>query len=380
MRTRKYHMKINEMRKVLDLPRLSNFSIEQIFTDIGLYDKILIDCSDLKAAPIYESGTQLDELVVGSDLKRFNEFLKFGYPISLPCASCKKEQAFRMQPYSTPRNQTVKTASSNHYNVFVDQFRYVPGKDELGIISGDPEIQEDYQNFVYQVAYDCRNALLNMEEVRREGKCQLDPQHHISVDFVMEDPLTDDELPSTDDSEFTDAVELQQRLKTCVILKKVGQYPSQADLQLYDARKYQRILGKKYIDYTIGCQLAACGIGAGALVYLRRIFEWMIEEKHKKCLSKPEWSEEAYEHMHVNEKAVALEKEGQKIIPDELYPIKGILYGAFSKGVHELSEEECRKLFPHFRLAIELILDQELAARDKAKKIAVLNQTITQVK
>ena len=373
-------MKLSDMKKVLTFPKLSNFSIEQIFTDIGLYDKILIDCSDLKVQPAYDNDAQLDELGVSPDIKRFNEFLTFGQSISLPCASCKKDQAFRMQPYSTPRNQTVKSASVKHFNVFEDQFRYVPGKNELGIISGDPEIQENYQLFVYRVARDCRDVLLNIEEIRREGKCQLDPQHHIFVDFVIEDPLVDDELPPVDDPKYTDAVELQQKLKTCVVLKKVGQYPSQADLQLYDARKYKNVLRNRYIDYTMGCQLAACGVGAGALVYLRRVFEWLIEEKHKECAKTPEWSEEAYEKMRVNERIDALENEGKKIIPDELSPIKGILYGALSKGVHEASEEECRKLFQPFRLAIEMILDEEIAAKERAKKIAELNQTITQMK
>ncbi|XME02198.1 hypothetical protein QYZ88_016215 [Lachnospiraceae bacterium C1.1] len=373
-------MKLSDMQKVLKLPKLSSFSIEQIFTDIGLYDRILIDCSDLKVQQIYYGDAQLDELVVSSDMKRFNEFLTFGQPISLPCASCMKDQAFRMQPYSTPRNQTVKAASVKHHNVFEDQFRYVPGKDELGVIFGDPDIQENYQIFIYRVARNCREALLIMDEIRREGKCQFDPQHHIFVDFVIEDPLIDDELPLIDDPKYTDAVELQQKLNTCVVLKKVGQYPSQADLQLYDARKYQNILRNRYTDYTMGCQLAACGVGAGALVYLRRVFEWLIEEKHKECAKKPGWSDEAYEKMRVNERIEALENEGKKIIPDELSPIKGILYGALSKGVHEVPEGECRKLFPSFRLAIELLLDEEIVSRERAKKIAELNKTITQMK
>ena len=130
----------------------------------------------------------------------------------------------------------------------------------------------------------------------------------------------------------------------------------------------------------MGCQLAACGVGAVALVYLRRVFEWLIEEKHKECAKKPGWSEEAYEKMRVNEKIETLENEGKKIIPDELSPIKGILYGALGKGVHEVPEEECRKLLPSFRLAIEMILDEEIAAKERVKKVAELNQTIAQMK
>ena len=53
-----------------------------------------------------------------------------------------------------------------------------------------------------------------------KGKCQLDPQHHIFVNSVIEDPLVDDELPPVDDPKYTDAVGLQQKLETCVVLKK----------------------------------------------------------------------------------------------------------------------------------------------------------------
>ena len=39
-----------------------------------------------------------------------------------------------------------------------------------------------------------------------------------------------------------------------------------------------------------------------------------------------------------------------------------------SKGIHELSEDECREMFPYIRAGIELILDDLLAERERKAK------------
>jgi len=43
-------------------------------------------------------------------------------------------------------------------------------------------------------------------------------------------------------------------------------------------------------------------------------------------------------------------------------------YGILSKGVHELTEQECLKYFPVVKTGIELILDEEIARRNTEKK------------
>lgn len=46
------------------------------------------------------------------------------------------------------------------------------------------------------------------------------------------------------------------------------------------------------------------------------------------------------------------------------------IYGILSKGIHELSEEECLEIFPIVKIGIELILDEkiELEERERKKK------------
>ena len=44
------------------------------------------------------------------------------------------------------------------------------------------------------------------------------------------------------------------------------------------------------------------------------------------------------------------------------------IYGILSKGIHELSEEECLEYFDIMRKSIELILDQRIEIQEKRRK------------
>jgi len=65
---------------------------------------------------------------------------------------------------------------------------------------------------------------------------------------------------------------------------KVGQFPSVADFQIPQAQAYRKILDEEqYKEFTRGIGLAAHGVGIGSFVYLRRVFENLIEEAHTKA-------------------------------------------------------------------------------------------------
>ena len=64
---------------------------------------------------------------------------------------------------------------------------------------------------------------------------------------------------------------------------KIGQYPSIAEISQPELKKYRAVLTKeKYAELNRGVGLIAHGVGIGAFVYLRRIFEDLIEEAHQK--------------------------------------------------------------------------------------------------
>jgi len=67
-------------------------------------------------------------------------------------------------------------------------------------------------------------------------------------------------------------------------LLKIGQWPSVADFQIPQAEKYRKILGEEeYKEFTRGIGIAAHGVGIGSFVYLRRVFENLIEEAQAKA-------------------------------------------------------------------------------------------------
>jgi len=159
-------------------------------------------------------------------------------------------------------------------------------------------------------------------------------------------------------------------------LIKIGQYPSLADLEATEIQKYRKVLSKeKYRELTRAIGLNASGVGVGAFVYLRRIFEDQLEDAKKVASNEPKWDEAQYESSRVDEKILILKKH----LPEFLVSNRKI-YGILSKGIHELSEDECKKYFNTVKLAIELILDEKLKKKedeDKIKKVSIELENIS---
>jgi hypothetical protein len=147
--------------------------------------------------------------------------------------------------------------------------------------------------------------------------------------------------------------------------EKVGQNPSLASLGEADLEKYRKILGNsKFKELSKGVGLAAHGVGIGSFVYLRRIFETLIEEAHLKATKKTDWDEDAFSKARMVEKIALLTLE----LPNFLVENKS-LYGLLSKGIHHLTEQECLEIFPTLKLGIELILDEKIEIQNRSEKI-----------
>lgn len=159
-------------------------------------------------------------------------------------------------------------------------------------------------------------------------------------------------------------------------ISKVGQYPSVADFHIGRVRKYGKILPKdKMREFTKAIGLAANGIGIGSFVYLRRIFEYLVFEAYKAAKDRnKEFDVDKFNTSRMNEKIQML----SGFLPDFLVENQSI-YGILSKGIHELSEEECKEYFSILRESIEMILDEKLEAHQKELKKASIRQTLSQI-
>ena len=157
------------------------------------------------------------------------------------------------------------------------------------------------------------------------------------------------------------------------VLQKIGQYPSIADLANPELQKYRTILGNEgFRELSRAVGLASHGVGVGAFVYLRRIFESLIQKARQEAATEQGWDDQAFEKDRVDEKILRL----KRYLPQYLVENRS-LYGIMSVGVHTLSEAKCLEAFPVVRVGIELILDEHLERVAREKKITAATKGIS---
>lgn len=158
-------------------------------------------------------------------------------------------------------------------------------------------------------------------------------------------------------------------------LIKIGQYHSIADLYSHEIGKYRKILGEvKYREFARAVGLVSHGVGIGAFVYLRRIFEDLIEEAHQKAISASSWDEDLYIRSRMSERISML----VDYLPSFLVENRG-LYSIMSTGIHDLTEDECKRYFDTVRVGIEMILDEKMEEERKREKREKARRAINKV-
>lgn len=147
-------------------------------------------------------------------------------------------------------------------------------------------------------------------------------------------------------------------------LIKVGQYPSVATIHIGRIKQYKSVLSESDLkEFTRAIGLAANGVGIGSFVYMRRIFEKLIWAAAQEAIAAGSIVESEFARLRMDEKIDNI----KVYLPDTLVELKE-MYGILSKGIHELSEEECLVYFDIIRNGIELILDDKLEHIRKAEK------------
>ena len=150
------------------------------------------------------------------------------------------------------------------------------------------------------------------------------------------------------------------------VITKIGQYPSIADLISPEIKKSGAVLSSRLIsDWQRAVGLRAHGIGAGSYVYLRRIIETMVNEASLLAIKEKKINQEDYSRSRWPEKIKML----SEYLPEYLVENSKV-YSVLSKGVHELSEEECAEYFDVMHTSIEIICEEKLAKLERDKKAA----------
>ena len=290
-------------------------SIDNVFGDFlvnkGLYDEIEITKDN-----IFELAD-----LVGGHVK-----------IDIYCPKCGESRVFscEMIPYYwyDEHNQEIKGRSLEEEIVSWQEIQNMDGTRFVG----DPEAPWTWTN--NSIENDTRLMVFKFF-------CAMDNTHHL--DYIV--------------------------LTYGNKMKKIGQYPSVADLSFPELKEYRKVMTKedeKELKRAIG--LFASGIGVGSFVYLRRIFERIIVTASRKAIEEGKIKEEEFGKAHVDEKIKMLAEYLSKSLANN-----PVFYGIISKGIHELSEEDCIEFFPVMQSFIMMILRQwEKIRRDEEeeKKLA----------
>ncbi len=159
-------------------------------------------------------------------------------------------------------------------------------------------------------------------------------------------------------------------------VSKVGQSPSLADLQTSDIKKYRKLLGNdRFLEFHRAIGLHAHGVGVGAFVYLRRIFEDLIAAARREAAKAPGWDQEAFARSRMDEKILLLKDHLPRFLVENR-----AMYSILSCAIHDLAEDDCRTYFEPVKGGIELILDEKLAQLEREAKTANTAKAITRIK
>lgn len=258
--------------------------------------------------------------------------------ISDYCKECKEERVFTMKPYiyfskdskgCSPHKLSQRLMEVQRENVI----KNTPSVGEVGSKENIAWEWKDWQN-------DDVSRILVFQFV-----CSMNEDHHL--DYIV--------------------------LTTDTSMMKIGQYPSVADMTFPKLDAYKHVISKedrKELGTAIG--LFASGVGAGSYVYLRRILERIIYKA--KETAGDTVNDEKFEQAKMAERIKMLEG----YLPETLTK-NTIIYGILSKGIHELSEEECLRYFPVVKECIYQILGMWESERKKQADEAGLNKALNAI-
>lgn len=377
------------LEKALSLPHLSSYNRSTVITELGLYEDVVIDAYDVRYLRNETTEGFISETYIsGKDANVLFAIRENNTPFMLPCVACEQEQAFK--------DVVKRFRMAKHTNYDKEEYSSMVLSEEFGHASVFAKECEQLKEERDKSQQKCMTDILAEQYIHREYQCVLNPEHKVSVSFVVEKIRIKKDAPvavteyleemSRGDvktekepdipAEVRQYYELVKKVEGYVVIRKIGQYPSMADIQYLESDKYRRILKKHYRGYSLALGLLASGVGCGSFIYLRRVLEFLVERLHKECIELEKWNEEEYQKCDFNNKIRMIEHFGKVIIPSELEPVRKKIYGVLSKGVHQSSDQECMEVFPYLKYALELIMDEQIIQLEKKEKLKELQKKL----
>lgn len=156
-------------------------------------------------------------------------------------------------------------------------------------------------------------------------------------------------------------------------VSKIGQLPSKLDLVSANIRKYSKLAPEDGRELHSSAICASSGFHVAAFVYLRRVFERRLEVAHEAAKDDLDWDESAYDkkQMRMEDRISALRNH----LPAFLVENRKI-YSILSKGIHELTEDECLEVYATIEVGITLVLDEEIEKQRRVAKLATVSEDL----
>ena len=158
-------------------------------------------------------------------------------------------------------------------------------------------------------------------------------------------------------------------------IMKIGQYPSIYDLnEKINNKEFIKTLGKEYSEYyKKACSLYSFDTYIGALIYLRRIYEKLLLDTFDDNKDNLDITIDEFKIKRMDEKIQFLKKYLPSIMFEQGF---NKIYTKISDGIHNLTEDECCKIFLILKMGIEEILIEKMEKEEKNKRIQALSKEL----
>lgn len=295
--------------------------------------RVTYDSKDNVFADFLLTHSLYDSMEINeSNISNLISLLAGDVRMSVYCRKCKAERVFHMQPYMA-------------YTEYEGVISFQNLSEILQALQRQPRFKEPVPKNAAHWGWSSPQYAEITRILIFKYICAMDESHHL--DFVV----------LTDNNRFT----------------KIGQYPSVADLSFPELDGYKKVLSaeeRKNMGRAIG--LFASGIGIGSYVYLRRVLERLLMKAKEDAGDKID--EQQFREARIKEKISLLKDYLPPMLTDN-----PAIYGILSKGIHELTEEECLAYFPVVKDCIYMILDEWEDMRKRREKELSIKAAISQI-
>lgn len=282
---------------------------------------------------LLDSGLYASIFIEEENISDFIELVKGNVKISTYCKECEQERVFTMKPIKYYH----MTGQEGNEKITCESLgdRMSSMQDVMSIAKIENKNTDAWELIKSNFADITR--LMNFEFI-----CSMDEKHHLDFTVLV------------NDNSFM----------------KIGQFPSIADITFPGLDDYKHVISKQdrsELGTAIG--LFANGVGAGSYVYLRRILERLVYQAKENAGDKVD--NDSFENAKVADRIKMLEG----YLPDILIQ-NTTIYGILSKGIHELSEEDCLNYFLVVKECIFQILGMWENMRKKQADEDALNKAL----